>query len=62
MFGESLDRAWSTYWVTMAILAFLCLAQTMLNVPREAWAAALATDAQGYQIDNAPSFTAPGLH
>lgn len=62
MFGESLDRAWSTYWVTMAILAFLCLAQTTLNVPREAWAAALATDAQGYQIDNAPSLTAPGPH
>jgi hypothetical protein len=45
------DRAWSAYCVTLTILGVLCLTQTALRMPREVWAGALATDAQGYQVD-----------
>ena len=46
-----LDRAWSAYCVTIAILGVFCLVQTALNMPREVWAIAVATDAQGFEIE-----------
>jgi hypothetical protein len=57
------DRAWSAYCVTLTILGVICLTQTALRTPREAWADAFATDAQGYQIDlpsSSPQSTADG--